>query len=196
MIIAKGNGVYRLMYRTTISTGFLGWRWLDRFVNLHPLLTLISSQIIKRLQTESTLGGQARAPLRGAGGAAPPHHRRRTGLLVGYEFFNKLLKHVVEIKLLPDRVFNMDETGFSQKSKPKKCVAVTRSKHLWSKSIDDNLYLTITKCLSANGFVLTPMFVVPGQRLNQDVMDKYTIKGSIISFSQKEFMNSRLFVEN
>ena len=24
MIIAKGNGIYRLMYRTTISTGFLG----------------------------------------------------------------------------------------------------------------------------------------------------------------------------
>ena len=82
---------------------------------------------------------------------------------MGYNFFNESLNHIVKRNLSPDRVFNIDETGFAQNRKPKKCVAVTGSKNVWSKSVDANFHFTITACVTANYFILTPMFVVPVQ---------------------------------
>ena len=73
---------------------------------------------------------------------------------------------MTERNFLPDIVFNVDETGFSQNRKLKKCVAVTGSKNVWSKNVDANFHLIITSCVADNFFVLPPMFVVPGQQLN------------------------------
>ena len=74
--------------------------------------------------------------------------------------------YVVEIKLSPGRLFNMDKTGLSQKSTFEKLCCGHRFKNLWSKSVDDNFHLTITACVADNGFVVTPMLIVFGQRLN------------------------------
>ena len=40
MVLVKGNEIYRKLYGTTRSTGFLGRGWLERFMGRHPLLGL------------------------------------------------------------------------------------------------------------------------------------------------------------
>jgi hypothetical protein len=77
-----------------------------------------------------------------------------------------LIQFIIEFKLTSDRIFNMDETGFAQKSKSKKVIAVQGSKNVSSKSADASFHLTIVACISASGFVVPPMFIIPGQRIN------------------------------
>jgi len=110
-------------------------------------------------------------------------------------FFNEFVKHIVERKLSTDRVFNMDETGFAQKSKCKKVIAVHGSKNVWSKSVEASFHLTLVACVGASGFVVPPMFIVPGKRLNRDVLDSCPIAGSVVSVSPRGFMNSNLFIQ-
>jgi len=88
----------------------------------------------------------------------------------------------------------MDETGFAQKTK-KKVIAVHGSKTVRSKSVEASFYLTITACIAAINFVVPPLFVVPGQRLNQDVMNKCKVPKSTVSVANKGFMYSNLFVK-
>ena len=106
-----------------------------------------------------------------------------------------MLKHVMERKLTADRVFNMDEIGFAQKSKSKKVIAVAGSKNVWSKSVEASFHLTIASCAGSNGFVVPSMFIVPGKRLNCDVMDGCSIDNSTISVASKGFMAAKLFLK-
>jgi len=110
-------------------------------------------------------------------------------------FFWEFMKHVIERKATPDQVFNMDETGFGQIRKSKKVIAVAGSKNVWTKIAESNSHLTITACVSATGFVVPPLFVVEGKRLNRDVMDACSIFGSTITTSPKGFMNSGIFLK-
>ena len=57
MIIMKVNDIYCLMYKTMISTGFLGLGWLDTFMNRHQFLTSRPSKIIKIVWSEATVSG-------------------------------------------------------------------------------------------------------------------------------------------
>ncbi len=170
MLLIKGNEVYQSLYGTTRSVGTLGQGWVQRFMRRHPLLTLRSAQTIKRVRAEAGEDG-----------------------LMG--FFNQLIQAVIEFKLTGDRIFNMDETGFAQKTKSKKVIAVQGSKNVWSKSADANFHLTIVASVNANGFVVPPMFIVPGKRINRDVMDGCDVPQSVISCGRKGFMNSNLFLK-
>jgi len=89
----------------------------------------------------------------------------------------------------------MDETGFGQAWKSKKVIAVMGSKNVWTKVADTNTHLTITACVSATGFVVPPLFVVEGKRLNRDVLDACSIFGSTITTSPKGFMNAGIFIK-
>ena len=88
----------------------------------------------------------------------------------------------------------MDETGFAQKGKAKKVVAVAGSKNVWSKTADANFHLTIVAAVAANGFAVPPMFIVPGQRLNRDLMDDCCVDDAVVLTAQKGFMNAGLFL--
>ena len=100
MSIMKCNDIYRSVYGMTLSTGFLGWVFLNQFMDRCQFLIFRLSQIINRLKVEATEGGLKQNP-------------------------NELLNCVVKIKLSPDRLFNMEETKFSQMSKLKKFVSAT-----------------------------------------------------------------------
>ena len=169
MILIKGNEIYHAMYGNLRSSGNLKRGWLNRFMDRHPLLTTRTSQVIKRVRAEAT----------------------QDGLRV---FFWELLKHVLERKISPERIFNMDETGFAQKNKSKKVVAVHGSKNVWSKTVEAHSHLTIAACVSGIGFVVPPLFIVPGKRLNRDLMDACEIHGSTICTAPKGFMNSSVFL--
>ncbi|RLN89645.1 hypothetical protein BBJ28_00015757 [Nothophytophthora sp. Chile5] len=85
------------------------------------------------------------------------------------EFFIEYMKHVIERNASSDRVFNMDETEFSQKSRQTKVIAVKGSRNVWSKSAQCNFHLTIVACVSAAGFVCPPLYILPGERVTRDV---------------------------
>ena len=107
----------------------------------------------------------------------------------------ELMKHVIERKLTPDRTFNIDETGFAQKSKSKRLFAVHGSQNVWSKAADALFHLTLVVACAANGYVVPPLFIVPGHCLNCDVMDKCSVEGSIITTTPKGFMNASVFLK-
>jgi hypothetical protein len=168
-ILIKGNEMFHALYGNRRSTGNLKRGWLNRFLQRHPLLTTRSSQVIKRVRAEAT----------------------ECGLRI---FFWELSKHSIERKLTADRIYNMDETGFAQNSKSKKVIAIHGSKNVWSKSVEASFHLTIVACVGADGFVVPPLFVLPGQRVNRDILNECSIDGSTVSVAPKGFMNGRLFL--
>ena len=72
----------------------------------------------------------------------------------------------------------MDETGFAQKNKTRNVIAITGSKKFWSKSVEASFHMTIVACVSANGFSVTLLFILPYQQLNRATMDQCSITGS------------------
>ena len=93
------------MYGVTRGAGSIGRGWLDSLLRRHPILTLRTSQILKRVRAETN----------------------EEGLHI---FFDEVMKHVMERKLTPGPIFNMDETGFAQMSKSNKVIAVSGSKNV------------------------------------------------------------------
>ena len=75
-------------------------------------------------------------------------------------------------------------------------MAVHGSKNVWSKTVEANCHVTITACVSASGYVVPPLYLVPGKRLNRDVMDAATeVPGSAVTVAPKGFMNSSIFLK-
>ena len=59
------------------------------------------------------------------------------------ESYSEYMKNVIERKASPDQAFNMDETGFYQKSRNTKLIAAKGSGNVWSKSGQCNFHCTI-----------------------------------------------------
>ena len=104
VVMAKTNDIYWDEYGVTRRTGFLTIRWVSCFLKRHPDLSLRDSLVIKRAWNEVSIES-----LR--------------------EFFNGYVKHIRERNASPDRVFNMDEKGFYQKSRQKKVIVVNSSRN-------------------------------------------------------------------
>ena len=102
---------------------------------------------------------------------------------------------IIEKNASPSRDFNLDETGFVQNIKTRKVIAVRGSKNFWSQNIEPGFHLTMVACVSADGFVVSPAFIVPGKRLNRDVLDACTISGAKITTSEAGFMTTCIMRE-
>ena len=89
----------------------------------------------------------------------------------------------------------MDETGFAQKNKTRKVIAVTGLKNVLLKILEASFHMTIVACVSANGFYVPPLFIIPDQRLNSAIMDQCSINASTVTVSTKGFMNSNIFIK-
>ena len=170
MVLNKANEIYKELCGRTRASGWLKRGWLERFMQRHPTLCLRTFQVIKRVRVEAS-----EDPLR----------------MLMWE----LVHHAIEQKLTSDRVFNMDETGFAQKSKSKIVVAVKGSRNVWTKSADVSFHLTLVVTCAANGFVVPPLFIIPGQRPRRNVMDACDIPGGVVTTSSKGFMNSSIFLK-
>lgn len=133
----------------------------------HPSLSLRMTQVIKRARNSVTVDSTR-------------------------QFFNSLIAVIIQERLDSKRIYNVDETGFAQRSK-NKVIAFTGSKNVWTSTAEANFHLTIVACGSVNGDVVPPVFVVPGQRLNKDVMDGVLQRSAKISTAPKGFVNAALF---
>ncbi|OQR83424.1 hypothetical protein ACHHYP_14730 [Achlya hypogyna] len=140
--------------------------WYKRFRERHPDLVSRISQVICRTRNEVDEGSI-------------------------YRLFSTMAKLVIEGKFDASRVFNIDETSFATRKKSKKVLALRGSKSVHSK----NFHLTIVACCSAAGFVVPPLFIMPGQRLSADIMSECTIDGAHVTTSTSGFINGALFVK-
>ena len=68
------------------------------------------------------------------------------------------------------------------------------SSNVWSKEIEANFHLTTVACAAANGFIVPPLFIVPGQRLSRCTMDACMVPEACITTAPKGFMNSSIFI--
>ena len=54
--------------------------------------------------------------------------------------------------------------------------------------------MTFVLFVSADKYVALPLLIIPGQRLNRDVIEGCNINGAIITTSTKGFINYNLFL--
>ena len=110
-------------------------------------------------------------------------------------FIREFMKHVTKQKMTDNCIFNMDKTGFDHKNKTRKVIAVTGLKNVLLKILEASFHMTIVACVSANGFYVPPLFIIPDQRLNSAIMDQCSINASTVTVSTKGFMNSNIFIK-
>ena len=87
----------------------------------------------------------------------------------------------------------MDETGSIHKKKSHKVVVSKGSSNFWSNWADANFHMTFVVCVSAAKSIAPLLLILPGKRLNRDVLGGCDIEGSNITKSPKYFINSTLF---
>ncbi|RQM30375.1 hypothetical protein B5M09_013397 [Aphanomyces astaci] len=90
-------------------------------------------------------------------------HARNAVTMEGNILFDSMSDAIKNQALIPDRIFNMDETAFASGKKSKWVVALKGSQNVWAKTVATNIHLSIVACASATGFVLPRLFVFPGE---------------------------------
>lgn len=167
-LLQKANEMHRNINGCIRPVGFLKIAWLNRVLKRHPGISLRSTQPIARHRNEasfSSIGG----------------------------FFYRLVQHVIERSIGPGRIFNADETGFEQNSNSRNVLAIRGSTNIWKHKTELSFHLTIMACGSASGFVVPPLFIIPGKRLSKDVLDERIVPGSCVTVGPKGFMSAKLF---
>ena len=64
------------------------------------------------------------------------------------------------------------------------------------KSVEASFNLTIVACVSASNYVVPPMFILFGKRLNREIMDNCRGKGRNITVAPRGFTNSNIFLQH
>jgi len=111
------------------------------------------------------------------------------------DLFHALAKNIIEKRLSASQIFNMDETAFMTRSKSKGVIAVRGSANVWDPEATASFHLSILACASAAGLVVPPLFILPGQRVNADMLDECHIEGASVTTTSSGFINSETFVE-
>ncbi|DBA02353.1 TPA: LOW QUALITY PROTEIN: hypothetical protein N0F65_007172 [Lagenidium giganteum] len=94
-------------------------------------------------------------------------------------FFIRCLKALLETKAESDRIFNMDETAFVQNAKTKRKPASTSPSLL--AALRRRLW-----CL--------PVFILPGKRINRDVLDACAVPRARVTTTDTAFTNADLII--
>ena len=79
------------------------------------------------------------------------------------------------------QLWNMDKTGFIQKQNSCTIVVSKDSSNVCSKCADANFHTTFAVCVSAAKSVTAPLLILPGKRLNRDVIEGFDIEGANIT---------------
>ncbi|RHX98885.1 hypothetical protein DYB36_009892 [Aphanomyces astaci] len=139
-ILVKANQILRHLDPLGSLTG----GWYLRFLQRHPQLTNRVAQVISSARNSIDEAGVA--------------------LL-----FDSMGEAMKEHNFTADRIFNMDETSFASRRKSKDVVALKGSRNVWAKTVPTNFHLSIVACGSADGMILPPLFLLPGESVNKDL---------------------------
>ncbi|OQR82362.1 hypothetical protein ACHHYP_16173 [Achlya hypogyna] len=141
--------------------------WYERFLGRHPVLATRHAQVISRARNSPTEQDMINV-------------------------FNTMLGYVVQEHLDASRIFNMDESGFLSHSKSKKVVAAKGSPNVWAQTMATSFHLTYVACVSAAGYVVPPLFILPGVRVDEAIATAMTVPGSKITCTESGFINARV----
>ena len=72
-------------------------------------------------------------------------------------------------------------------------VVLKGSRNVLSKCADANFHMKFVVCVFAAKYVAPPPLILPGKRLNRNVIEGYNIEDDNITTSPKGFINSNLF---
>ncbi|OQR87504.1 hypothetical protein ACHHYP_08712 [Achlya hypogyna] len=111
-----------------------------------------------------------------------------------YTLFSTLAKLVIELKIDPTRIYNMDETAFASRSKTTKVLAARGSTNIHAKSITTNFHMSIVASASASGDVMPPLFILPGQRVDESTAAACSVQDARITTSTSGFINADIFL--
>ena len=87
----------------------------------------------------------------------------------------------------------MDETGFIQKKNLRKVFVIKGYSNVWSKCDDANFHMTFVVFFFADKSVVLPLLILPGKRLNNDVLGGCDIEGDNITTAPTVFIDSTFF---
>ncbi|KAE9200906.1 hypothetical protein PF004_g18861 [Phytophthora fragariae] len=87
----------------------------------------------------------------------------------------------------------MDETAFYKAPKSKRVVAVRRSKNVWMATPTTSFHMTTIACGSAAGFVVPPVFILPGKTVSLDILQGVEVPGAGVTGTPTGFLNMELF---
>lgn len=86
----------------------------------------------------------------------------------------------IELKHDSSRVLNVDDTAFQTKRKSKKVVAVRGSTNVRCTDCSVNFHISIVLCGNRAGFVVPPVFVLPGKTVELNILEACKIPGAAI----------------
>ena len=108
-------------------------------------------------------------------------------------FLCEICYNIIDRTIKKEQLWNMDETALIQMQNSRKVVLSKGYSNVWSKFADANFHMTFVVCFSAAKSFAPPLFILPGQRLNRDVLEGCNIEGAKISTAPKVLTNSTLF---
>jgi hypothetical protein len=143
--------------------------WWRRFMRDHPELSFRVPQALS----------EARA--------------QRANPVIIKDYFDKLRKVLQEHSLTPDRIWNMDETGFVLEPGLQKVVAKKGSRqvhHIACGNSHDHISVWPTIC--AAGMSIPPLFIYKGKRVIPGLLDGAPA-GSVMGYTETGYMRESLF---
>ena len=88
---------------------------------------------------------------------------------------------MIKLIIKEDQLWNIDETDFIQKQNSCKVVVSKGSINMWSECADANFHMTFSVCVSADKAVVPSLLILPGKRLNRDVLKGFGIEGDHVT---------------
>lgn len=94
-------------------------------------------------------------------------------------FYDLLHDQLTKHKLTPDRIYSVDETGFSSVAKSQPKIIATKGKKQVGvlTQAERGQLNTVEVCVSATGTWLPPFFIFPRHRMHTDML-KHALPGS------------------
>lgn len=142
--------------------------WYSRFLGRHPVLVPRTAQSIGRV-------------------------RNAVGKSSVDVLFNTMAKLLIEKRIDSSRVFNMDETSFTPKSTTSAVIAIRGSTNVWTQEIKPNFHMSVVAAVSASGFAVSPLIILPGVRLLKTELAALSIDGARVTGAPKGFSNATIF---
>nr|CCA18230.1 hypothetical protein ALNC14_043730 [Albugo laibachii Nc14] len=169
-IIQKANEIHHHLHGSTRSTKNLTAGWYRRFRKRHPELADRVAQKVSRARDSVSVADLRR-------------------------LLHKLAKLVIEHKLQPSQIFNMDEAGFESRSNTRKVVAIRGSSNVHTNIPETSFHLSFVAAVAACGFAVPPHFIVPGMHVPRKILNECTVEGAAITTAAKGFINGDIFLK-
>ena len=132
-----------------------------------------------------------------------PRLSLRSGDSTGYVRMNAMNKenffdlletvlHDNNLKVHPEQVYNMDETGLPLNPRPPKVVALRGQKKVWYQCSGSKKQITVLGCCSGTGQVIPPFVIFDAKHLNH-LWTRREVSGTRYGVSDSGWTNRELF---